>query len=436
MKSPNTNPQSGAATKAGWLVFFFGLAYFTQHFAQAGLISQPLTFYLKEVLGFGPKAVTEYLAILTIPWMIKPLYGLISDFIPLFGYRRKSYLLLLNLLATGGFLAITGLTGANEIIFALVLTAFGTAMSDVIIDALMVELGQKTGQTKAFQAQQWLWFYTASIITSIAGGFFAQHFGPAQGLHYAALVTAAAPLTLLAASWFIVKEEKTKADLVQLKATAGSLWNAAKSKTLWIVIGFLAFWQFSPSFGTPQYYYMTDVLKFPQDFIGTLGAIGSVGSVIAALVYKKYLAPKYTTKQLLFASVGIGVIGTLSYLFLADNFAATWLAQIVDPKWTAMFLSFTIGGASLVAVLTVLNLAAEACPKRVEGLTFALLMSVYNLAAQGSSIIGGRLYEDWFNMSLTPLILVSAVATFLCIFLIPLLPKFNSAEEDNEAPGK
>jgi hypothetical protein len=34
--------------------------------------------------------------------MIKPLYGLLTDFIPLFGYRRKSYLLLMAGLAVAG----------------------------------------------------------------------------------------------------------------------------------------------------------------------------------------------------------------------------------------------------------------------------------------------------------------------------------------------
>lgn len=32
-----------------------------------------------------------------LPWVIKPLYGFISDSIPLFGYRRRSYLMLCGL---------------------------------------------------------------------------------------------------------------------------------------------------------------------------------------------------------------------------------------------------------------------------------------------------------------------------------------------------
>jgi BT1 family len=58
------------------------------------LISQPLNYYLKQVHGWTPLQISAYVTILNLPWIIKPLYGLVSDLIPLFGYRRKSYLLL------------------------------------------------------------------------------------------------------------------------------------------------------------------------------------------------------------------------------------------------------------------------------------------------------------------------------------------------------
>ena len=34
----------------------------------------------------------------TFPWVIKPLYGFLSDTVPLFGYRRRSYLVVCGLL--------------------------------------------------------------------------------------------------------------------------------------------------------------------------------------------------------------------------------------------------------------------------------------------------------------------------------------------------
>ncbi len=34
----------------------------------------------------------------TLPWIIKPVYGILSDAVPLLGYHRRSYLILFGLL--------------------------------------------------------------------------------------------------------------------------------------------------------------------------------------------------------------------------------------------------------------------------------------------------------------------------------------------------
>ena len=188
--APNPNNGGSNDSYVKKLVFMFGLVYFAQGLAQAsGLISQPLSFYMKEVLHFDEAQSTSYLAVLTLPWIIKPLYGLVSDFIPLFGYRRKSWLLLLNVISAGAFFWLTGLDEPSKIVFALLLTAFGTAASDVIVDALMVENGQKFNMVGKFQSVQWFWFYAAQIATSLAGGWLASMSDPGTGLHVAAMIT-------------------------------------------------------------------------------------------------------------------------------------------------------------------------------------------------------------------------------------------------------
>jgi hypothetical protein len=89
------------------LLFFFGLAYFSQGLAGT-LIQQPLAYHLKSD-GMAANHVAQALAFVAIPWLVKPLYGLISDSIPLLGYRRKSYLVLATSLSTFGYLVVSQL---------------------------------------------------------------------------------------------------------------------------------------------------------------------------------------------------------------------------------------------------------------------------------------------------------------------------------------
>ena len=87
--------------------------------------------------------IAASLAVLDVPWVIKPLYGMLSDFLPLFGYRRRSYLLLANAGAIAAFLWTTQVLAPASIVFALLLTAIAMAMSSTVCGALLVENGQK-----------------------------------------------------------------------------------------------------------------------------------------------------------------------------------------------------------------------------------------------------------------------------------------------------
>jgi hypothetical protein len=62
-----------------------------------GLASLATSFFLKDRLGLGPAEAAELTSFATLPWVIKPVYGFLTDTIPLFGYRRKTYLVLAGL---------------------------------------------------------------------------------------------------------------------------------------------------------------------------------------------------------------------------------------------------------------------------------------------------------------------------------------------------
>lgn len=59
----------------------------------------PLPLPLQKCVCVRPRIQVAVLTGLSgIPWMIKPVYGFISDSVPLFGYRRRSYLVLCGLM--------------------------------------------------------------------------------------------------------------------------------------------------------------------------------------------------------------------------------------------------------------------------------------------------------------------------------------------------
>jgi MFS family permease len=413
MNSPSASTVDPALTRR--MFFLFGLAYFAQSFAQmGGLIGQPLNFYLKEELGLSTSEVSEYLAIASMPWIIKPLYGLISDYLPLFGYRRKSWLMLVNLLGATGFMWLAGLADPGSLVIALTLTAFGTAASDVIIDALMVEKGAETGLTARFLGTQWFWFKIAAVVTALAGGFLAANFEPASALHIAATLTMLAPIAVLTASYFLVQEKPSRIELATMKQTTQSMWLATRSPKLQLAAVFVVLWCFSPGFGAPLYFHMTDILRFDQQFIGQLSAFTAAGGVIGAWVFGHVLARRSLALQAN-ASIGAAILAVLTYLALTEPSA--YAQTIAAP------LHVSIGMLNQIGMLMILSVAARACPPRAEGFTFAVMMSLYNAADQLSSVIGSRLYDQVFQQSLAPLLWVAAGSLALCFLLVPFLSR-------------
>lgn len=412
-------------TEVRRLIALFALAYFAEGLSQAGgLISQPLNYYMKTGLGLSATDISEYLAILSIPWMVKPVYGLISDYIPLFGYRRRTWLMLVNLIAALGFLWLSGLHDASTIVMALVVTAFGTASSDVIIDALVVENGNRTGQTARFQGMQWIAFRVAAILTALTGGYLASWFEPATSLHVAATITMLAPIAVLTMAYLVVREQPAQMDIAELRATARSTLAAIRSPTLQISAAFLAIWCFSPAFGTPMYYHMVDVLQFDQQLIGQLTALSSVGGLIGAILFTRLLANRSVSFRVTLSVIAAACVILSFQLITQPTSYASQLAALLN----------VISGAIMqIGALTIFAIAAIACPPRAEAFTFAALMSLYNGVEQFSAVIGSRLYDQYFDHQLGPLLWVASGSFLLCLLMLPLMRRLDRVVDDDVA---
>jgi MFS family permease len=389
-------------------MLFFGLVYVVEGIGQTGgLIAQPLNYYLKQIFGWTPVQVSAYLTILNLPWIIKPVYGIVSDFLPLFGYRRKAYLVLANAAAAVAYGLVTQITEPSQLIFVLLLTAYAMAISSTLCGAILVENGQRLGASDAFVNQQWLWFNIAALGSGFIGGQLVERLSPVSALHAAAAIIAVAPLAVVFAGWFLISEPKSRIDLPEMKKTFASLLAAFTLRQLWFVGAFLFLYYLSPGLGTPLYYHMTDELKFSQEYIGILGSISSAGWIVGALLYRRFLKG-ITAKTLLNLSILFGTLTTAAFLFLWNEAAAA-------------VINFFSGFAGMIAFVATLSLAADYCPQRAEGFAFAALMSITNFSGALSDNIGSFLYEHLFNRRLEPLILVSAAFTALAFAFVPML---------------
>lgn len=406
------------AKRSEWLplAIVFAAVYFFSMNGLGALPSLAINFLLKEKAGLAPEQLAYFQAVTLLAWVVKPLWGMISDLFPIFGSRRKSYLILTSLVTAGAWVVLAFLPDPSVVLPLLLLVTLidmAYAFQDVVTDGLMVEAGQPLNMTGQFQSIQWSAVYIAMIITAFAGGHIAEL--ARQGtMTYRAIfgITAIFPVLTALIVMMLVKEP-SRAHLEQQAKTG--LRDIFRHKGVWILALFLFLWNFSPSFGAPFFYYMVDTLKFSGSFLGTLQAVTSAGALLGSVLYGFVFAKFPIRKFLLFAII-LGVLATLSYFVY---FIPQLIVQPMLLKGLAITMSFLLGVASGVIFLVLLNLAARISPQYAGGTVFALLMSFYNLGQMGSSALGGFLFP---LIGLKPLIMLSAVFSLFVLFLLPYLP--------------
>jgi hypothetical protein len=133
-----------------WVI---GTPYFVQ--GTSSLSEVPILYFIKFVLGLGDAGGQLFSSLRGAGWFLKPLWGYLSDRLALFGYHRKSWFILMALLAAAFWLLNAVLVAAGVrtpavflITFNLVFAAY--AFVDVVCDALMVTQGRRVRRVGSF----------------------------------------------------------------------------------------------------------------------------------------------------------------------------------------------------------------------------------------------------------------------------------------------
>jgi MFS family permease len=388
----------------------FGAVYFAQGIYQLPtLLAQPVKYYLRQAGGYTADQIAGFFWLATLPWMIKPAYGLLSDFIPLLGYRRRTYLLLANILAGAALCWALGVTSPRTLLAALVLAGVGVAVSDVVVDALMVESGQRTGRVKLFQGIQWACISFAGVGSALAGGWLCDHFAPGRAFRVASVVGVVVAGVIGVLAWMLVREKRASLDLESLRLTAAGVIAAFTSVRLWLVLLYLLLAHFNPGTETPKYLHQTENLHFSQTVSGRMDALAAAGWFVGATLFASVVAPNFSTRGgLVIGLIAFGA-GPLALLFMHDVL-------------TASVANFLYGVGYMLGNLAMLSLAAEHCPRRAEAFTFAAMMSALNFAMKGADFTGSYLYEHVTHKQFWPLPIISAAITLVALALVPLLP--------------
>ncbi|KAK9280072.1 hypothetical protein L1049_013757 [Liquidambar formosana] len=387
-------------------------------------------YYMKDVQKVQPSEAQIYSGITSIPWMVKPIWGLLTDVLPIVGYRRRPYIIFAGFLGVISMLSLS-LHKKLHIIFALLLLTAenaGEAIADVTVDACVAQ-NSHTHPTLAADMQS-LCALTESLgafVGFFIGGIFVRLIGP-KGVF--GLLTIPAGLVVLVG---IMLNEPHMPNFAygqvnQKFLDAGkAMWTTLKCPEVWrpCLYMYLSL-AVSVDIHEGLFYWYTDSKagpSFSQEAVGYIFSIGSVGSLLGAILYQ-YALKDHPFRDLLFwTQLLFGLSGMLDLmLVLRLNLKfgiPDYFFVVIDEGVSQM-----IGRLKWMPLLV---LSTKLCPSGIEGTFFALLMSIDNVGIVSSSWGGGFLLHilkvsrtQFHNLWLAILIRnILRVTPLGLLFLIP-----------------
>lgn len=407
-----------------WTPELFGilLVYFVQ--GAVGLARLATSFYLKDSLGLSPSQVAALMGVAMSPWILKPLYGLLSDTVPVAGYRRRPYLLLSGLLGCGAWLgmALWAPTAGLATLW-MVLGSLAVAVGDVIVDSLVVERvhGSDWAGTGTLQSLTWGATALGSLLTAYLGGALLAHYPPQVVFG----LTAFLPLFIALAAWVIADQPVVLSQgWDPLQQQVGQVWRALRQPSILLPVLFVFFWQATPSADAALFYFVTNDLGFGPEFLGQVRLVTSIASLLGVGIFQVYLRriplrPLFGWMTVISAALG------LTSLILVYHLNRDWG---IDDHWFSLGDSLVLTVAGQIAFMPVLVLAARLCPPGIEATLFALLMSAFNLAGFLSQELGSLLMHglgvtetDFSRLGL--LLILTNLSTLLPLPFLGWLPE-------------
>ncbi len=380
------------------LFCLFGVLYFIQgtNETATGLVNQPFLSLLKR-WGSSPGQITTFVAMLGVPWCLKPLFGLLSDFVRLAGYRRKSYLVATGLATCVCFLGLYLLPLSADskhlLLLGLFVPTLAVTFADVVLDALVIEVGQPTGITGRLQSVRWGASYAATIITGYFGGRLCQT--GQQRMAFLVCGGLAAVGLFLSILW--VREPRQALVEEDLPSLKSALFASLRAPTVVVTGLFLFVWHFNPFTQSMLYLHMTQTLRLSEQIYGRSISMLAIGSILACACYSVY-CNKFSMRAMIPVSIVSGILANAVY----------WL--MVGPS-TVDVVSLLVGFTYMTANMIQCDLAARACPVHAAGTIFGVFMALCNVSTLLSIWLGGYLYQfavtQWGGMPAFQITLIS-----------------------------
>lgn len=410
------------------IAFFEGIQLF---------VNLSLNIFLKDTLHLEPVDMARIRFIQSLPWTIRPLYGLLTDSISVCGYKQKPYFALLFLINCISWVLLSKNTAsiiALQILFFVI--QFTLAFIEVVNRVIITETGRlyediekktKENIAKASTALQ-----IGRLLASIIEGYFAVHFKTQTVF----LISSALPVLVLIAGLLIIEkgtminEEDLFFSFNSMKSIEieeeiarinnnGTLNTNARNvkddnqdkllnstfedkkyylqssqtskiikfitnKNVYMPLIFVILYNSLPSTKSAIFFYSMNSLNIRAEQMGLLSIMINISVTLSMVVYNRYLSHVSWPTMIATTSILNCLIGFL-YIPLNMKLSQPYISDFA----LIAFLSCGNEVFSQYTYIPFLYFASIIAPNNIRGTGTSIVITFWNLGLTLSEINGG-----------------------------------------------
>ena len=395
-----------------------------------------INYFFKDELKVQPAKLTRLLTISRFPWVINPIFGMITDFYPIFGYKKKIYILFCGLIFCSVWL-ILGLLKINSLltVICFFISNVTCCFSTVLSQAIMIEIGGKMDEKEEEENREKkkqtnkLITYNAIIsnIGILIGSYLKGELIQLFNIRIVFIITSCLGLLPLISA-IILKEFNDENDENISSILNTSVKSNENEQTLIdymfqkkIIVPFIIFLIVTtiPITFDTYFYYEIHYLNFkPVDF-SKINVIYQVVTLIVIYLYDKLdcNTTKYSFFFIKFISTGSGFFFYLIYNEYYEQFN-------LNPFYIILFVTIIQFCLNQIFNIMIYKISAKLTIKKFEETVFSTLTTTINvgyiLGLLYSSIltdVTGITRKDFSNFGKF-IIVTNIVSVFPTIFIL------------------
>lgn len=389
-------------------------------------------YFLKDTFLLGPTGIAYYLSFSSVGWIIKPVWGFVSDSLPILGQRRRPYLVLMAGLGALCFLGYGVVQTVPQFLCLLIATNCCLAFLSVIAQALLVQRSKEEKlEVASFNFTSYFGVIAvcgAALTFSV--GLFLDKAPPRQAL----MLFAGLLVSLLMPVPFM--EETSGAGVLSPVEQCKTVLQLFKRREVWGVTLYMLVFCAMPGPSSAMFFFNVNVLGFSATFLATISVVSAGAQVLGLVFYHRCLTG--VPFRLLFAAATL----------LCAVISATPLIQVwrlnrrwgIDDHVFALVDTFIIDLIGEILWIPVLVLCSRLCPPSAQGTTYAIFLSIHNLGGWMAGMLSsatiwmlGITRDDLSNLQW--LIAICCLANLVPLCFLPLVPNLDpEAMRDSENP--